>query len=84
MEKDLATINEINNFLGKYMKDQGINPLHGLTLVAMALREATVNMCSSLDIPAATGLAFVSNSILPSGSIINVNRPSNGCDMKGC
>ena len=85
MEKDLATIQEITSFVGKLLHERGINPVHGLTLVAMALREATVNVCSSLDIPPTTGLAFVGNSVIAGGSVVNTTRPNDGRgDMKGC
>lgn len=85
MEKDLATIQEINSIVGKLLHERGINPLHGLTLMAMALRESTVNVCNSLGIPPNTGLAFVGNSVIAGGTVVNTDRPSNGCgDMKGC
>lgn len=85
MEKDLATIQEITSFVGKLVHERGINPIHGLTIMAMALRESTVNVCSSLDIPPATGLAFVGNSVIAGGSVVNIQRPSDGCvNMKGC
>ena len=85
MEKDLATIQEITSFVGKLVHERGINPLHGLTLMAMALRESTVNVCSGLDIPPATGLAFIGNSVIAGGSVVNTQRPSDGCgNMKGC
>ena len=85
MDKDLATIQEISSFVGKLCHEHGINPLHGLTLLAMALREGTMNVCSSLGIPPETGLAFVGNSVIAGGTVVNTNRPSEGCgDMKGC
>lgn len=85
MEKDLATIQEIANFVGKLLHERGINPLHGTTLMAMALRENTVAVCNTLDIPPATGLAFVGNSVIAGGSVINTTRPNDGRgDMKGC
>lgn len=85
MEKDLATIQEINSFVGKLVHEHGINPLHGLTLMAMALRESTVNVCNALDIPPATGLAFVGNSVIAGGSVVNTMRPSDGKgDMRSC
>lgn len=85
MEKDLATIQEISSFVGKLVHEHGINPLHGLTLMAMSLRENTVNVCNALDIPPATGLAFVGNSVIAGGTVVNTNRPSDGCGgMKGC
>lgn len=85
MDKDFATIQEITSFVGKLIHEHGINPLHGLTLMAMALRESTVSVCNSLDIPPATGLAFVGNSVIAGGSVVNTMRPKDGCgDMKGC
>lgn len=85
MEKDLATIQEISRFVDKLIHERGINPLHGLTLMAMSLRESTVNVCDALDIPPATGLAFVGNSVIAGGTVVNANRPSDGRgDMKGC
>ena len=85
MEKDLETINEITSFVGKLVQERGINPLHGLTLMAMALRESTVNVCTALDIPPATGLAFVGNSVIAGGSVVNTMRPSDGKgDMRPC
>ena len=85
MDKDLATIQEISSFVGKLCHEHGINPLHGLTLMAMALRECTVNTCNALDIPPATGLAFVGNSVIAGGSVVNTTRPNDGRgDMKGC
>lgn len=84
MDKDLATIQEIISFVGKLLKEHGINPLHGLTLMAMALRESTVSVCNNLDIPPATGLAFVGNSVIAGGSVVNTTRPNDGRDMKGC
>ena len=85
MEKDLATIQEINSFVGKLVHEHGINPLHGLTLMALALRESTVTVCHAIDIPPATGLAFVGNSVIAGGSVVNTQRPSDGCgNMKGC
>ena len=85
MEKDLATIQEISSFVGKLVHERGINPLHGLTLMAMSLRESTVNVCNSLDIPPTTGLAFVGNSVIAGGSVVNTQRPSEGCgNTKGC
>lgn len=85
MEKDLATIQEINNFVGKLIHDTNTNPLHGLTLMAIALRESTVNVCKTLDIPPATGLAFVGNSVIAGGTVVNTLKPSDGCgNMKGC
>lgn len=84
MDKDFATIQEINNFVGKLFSEHGINPLHGLTLMAIALRESTVGVCNKLDIPPATGLAFVGNSVIAGGSVVNTTRPNDGRDMKGC
>ena len=85
MEKDLATIQEISSFVGKLVHERGINPLHGLTLMAMALRESTTNVCNTLDIPPATGLAFVGNSVIAGGSVINSTRLNDGRgDLKGC
>lgn len=85
MERDLATIQEIGSFVGKLIHERGINPLHGLTLMAIALRECTVNVCNTLDIPPSTGLAFVGNSVIAGGSVVNTQRPSDGCgNMKGC
>jgi len=85
MDKDLATVQEISSFVGKLVHERGINPLHGLTLMAMALRESTVTVCNALDIPPATGLAFVGNSVIAGGSVVNTMRPSDGRgDMKGC
>ena len=81
MEKDLATIQEITSFVGKLCHERGINPLYGLTLMAMALRESTVNVCNSLGIPPATGLAFVGNSVIAGGTVVNTDMPSNGCRM---
>lgn len=83
MEKDLATIQEISSFVGKLVYERGINPLHGLTLMAMALRESTVNVCNGLDIPPATGLAFVGNSVIAGGTVVNTNKRDDR-DMKGC
>ena len=85
MEKDLSTIQEISSFVGKLVHERGINPLHGLTLMAMALRESTVNVCKSLEIPPETGLAFVGNSVIAGGSIVNTQEPSDGRGyIKGC
>ena len=83
MDKDLATIQEISNYVGNLVREHGINPIHGLTLMALALRESTVTVCQSIDIPPATGLAFVGNSIIAGGTIINTPKLNDG-NMKSC
>jgi len=84
MEKDVAIVQEISSFVGKLVHERGINPIHGLTLMALALRESTVTVCNSLEIPPATGLAFVGNSVIAGGSVVNTMSPSIECgSMKG-
>lgn len=75
MEKDVAIVQEISSFVGKLVNERGINPIHGLTLMALALREITVTVCNSLEIPPHTGLAFVGNSVIAGGTVVNTNAP---------
>ena len=78
MEKDVAIVQEISSFVGKLVHERGINPIHGLTLMALALRESTVTVCNSLEIPPNTGLTFVGNSVIAGGSVVNTMKPSDG------
>lgn len=85
MEKDLVIVQEITSFVGKLVNERGINPLHGLTLMAMSLRESTVTVCNALDIPPSTGLAFIGNSVIAGGSVVNTVKPNDGrVYMKDC
>ena len=82
MEKDLEVIQEISSFVGKLVHERGINPVYGLTLMAIALRESTVNVCNTLEIPHATGLAFVGNSVIAGGSVVNTKRRDEAVKME--
>ena len=83
-EIEMKTVCEIEENIIKTIRENDINPLDGLTLSAIALRNVIENICRSLNIDPNDVTAFICGSIIPAcifKNLLNIGNPSNGC---GC
>ena len=91
LDKDFSLVQDMQNVMGKMLNEQGINPLHGCYLAAMAVREMAERVADGFGLDINTVVSFTGNAILQDGIMRNkmekvarpADRPDNGCGCIG-
>ena len=89
LSEDFKLVDHMRATMQKIIADNGINPIHGVYLMALAVRESTEDLCNNIGLNTTEANAFIGNAMLHEDTLrqkfqkqpSDTSRPSCGC---GC
>ena len=89
LDKDFSIVQDMKNVMGKMLNEQGMNPLHGCYLAALAVREMAEQVADGFGLDINTVVSFAGNAIQQDGVVrTKFERIRQDCpqprDGKGC